>query len=90
MSDEPEQSPGRPAFAENWYLVLVGGLLVVICLALGVLWMTERNRRIAVEHEVKQLREELMAARLGSGMLGRPLPEKLRRQLFQSSSQPDK
>jgi len=88
MSDESEPSSGRSTAGESWYLVLVGGLLVVICLALGVLWVNERNRRMVAENEVMRLRRELMAARLSSGMLGRPLPEKLCRQLFQASSRP--
>ncbi len=90
MSDEPAQSSGRSVAVESWYLVLVGGLLMVICLALGVLWVNERNRRVVAEQEVVRLRRELMAMRLSSGMFGRPLPDKLRRQLFQASSQPAK
>jgi len=55
---------------DNRYLMLVGGLLLIISLTLGYLWQAERARRIttegriaALEQRVAQLSRELALAR---------------------------
>lgn len=52
MSDNENQD--KPE-SERGYLLLVGSLLLVICAALAVLWMTERRRRIRAETQIVKM-----------------------------------
>lgn len=38
---------------------MIGSLLLVICTALAVLWMTERSRRVRAERQVVKMRQTL-------------------------------
>ena len=56
------KEPTRPSEQSGGYLLLVGGLLILICLSLGTLWIMERKRRVAAE--ARALAAERTAARL--------------------------
>lgn len=43
----------------NRYLIVVGGLLLVICVSLAALWMIERGRRIRAEQRIVKLDQQL-------------------------------
>ena len=66
MTDESAQGTESPP-ADVKYLVIVGGLLLLIIVALAVLWMNERNGRIAAQRELARLRAAQSGA-LGSLM----------------------
>ena len=63
MPDEEHTDEAPDATGENRYLLLVGGLLLIIGMALGWLWLTERSRRINVERQAVEMRRELDRAR---------------------------
>ena len=44
---------------DNRYLMLVGGLMLIISLTLGYLWQTERVRRITAEGRIAALERRL-------------------------------
>ena len=76
MSDNGDQH--RPEAARG-YLILIGSLLLVICAALAVLWMTERSRRIRAEMRVMKMRKTLqmqqtLRALIGPRAAGEPDP----------------
>ena len=56
MSDDDDQHTTERS---SGYLIAVGSLLLVICAALAVLWMTERTRRIRAEVKVMEMRQTL-------------------------------
>lgn len=75
MTEQEGESTGPSVSAqgEGKYLVVVGGLLVVICAALAVLWVRERGARVAAESLAAtlqaQLQREQFSGALGKGML---------------------
>ena len=58
MCDEPGEGTDRPA-PDNRYLMLVGGLLLLICVSLAVLWIGERRRRIRAERDARRYRQSM-------------------------------
>ena len=66
----PSQVSGGP---DVKYLIVTGGLLVLIIVCLSVLWLMERNKRISAEVRLGQSLQ-----RQGSleNILGRMLPER--------------
>ena len=56
MSDGDGQNTAERS---SGYLIVVGGLLLVICAALAVLWMAERTRRIRAEVKVMRMQQTL-------------------------------
>ena len=48
-----------PPLTDTRYLLLVGGLLLIISVTLGYLWQGERRRRIAAEKQVVEMKVEL-------------------------------
>ncbi len=69
MSDNDRQTVS-PA-GDGKYLLLVGGILLVIVLTLAVLWQLERHRRISAQEKFTNCAEELNKANLYSEMLSR-------------------
>ena len=63
MPDEEHTDGTTVAAGEGRYLLLVGGLLLIIGMALGWLWTTERSRRIAAERRADAVQVELDSAR---------------------------
>jgi len=59
MADEDYADDATDATGEGSYLLLVGGLLLIIGMALGWLWLTERSRRIDAERRAVQVQREL-------------------------------
>jgi len=53
--NEPGQ---QEATRDTWYLVAVGGLLVIIVASLAALWLLERNRRVEAERRLVEVRNE--------------------------------
>ena len=79
MPDEAPANDAPGAAGESRYLLLVGGLLLIISMSLGWLWLTERSRRIRAERSAVQMRRDLDQARdqlkvLKSLPLNLPLP----------------
>ena len=79
MPDEEQPGEAPDAKIEGSYLLLVGGLLLIIGMALGWLWLTERTRRIDAEHRAIQmqverdsLKKKLDALVTGLSQKGRP------------------
>ena len=62
MPDEEhtDVAPGRAG--ESKYLLLVGGLLLIISMSLGWLWLTERARRITAQRSAARMQIELKQA----------------------------
>lgn len=58
MNNKSDEKATAPV-PDGRYLALVGGLLIVICVSLALLWMTERNRRINTEQRVERLQRSL-------------------------------
>ena len=66
MTNEHVQETAGPP-ADVRYLVVVGGLLLLIVVALAVLWVNERNGRIVAQIELTRLRVQ-QSGSLGSLM----------------------
>ena len=47
------------ALNDTRYVLLVGGLLLIISMTLGYLWQAERRRRIAAERQAVEMKVEL-------------------------------
>ena len=60
MGDETDTSTDGDR-SQGTYLTIAAGLLLVICVVLGFLWLSERNRRFRVERELRSLRHEAQA-----------------------------
>jgi len=57
-------TPDGPAAPNDTrYVLLVGGLLLIISMTLGYLWQTERRRRIRFEKQAVEMKVELDALR---------------------------
>ena len=63
MPDEEHTNDGPDAADDSKYFLLVGGLLLIICMALGWLWLKERSRRINAERQAAVIRQELDRAK---------------------------
>ena len=59
MPDEEHTDETPDAAGESGYLLLVGGLLLIISMALGWLWLTERSRRVDAERRAAKVQNEL-------------------------------
>ena len=75
MTEQNPRPPAPPAAAGSRYLLLVGGLLVLIIALLAVLWVRERQQRVAAQRDLQQARAALQ--RIGgqdrAGSLGEAL-----------------
>jgi hypothetical protein len=47
-------SGAKSAARDTWYLIAVGGLLIVIVASLAALWLMERNRRVDAERRLAE------------------------------------
>lgn len=76
MSEQENKSTGPSVSAqgEGKYLLVVGGLLVVICAALAVLWVRERSARVAAETLAAGLQAQLQRDQLGGALREGMLP----------------
>ncbi len=66
MSDNDKQPV--PPSGDSRYLLLVGGILMVIVLTLAALWQIERRRRMASDEKLTTYSEKLYKANLVSEM----------------------
>ncbi len=71
MPDEEHNDDAPDAASDGRYLLLVGGLLLIIMMALGWLWLTERSRRITAERRAVGMQRELDRARAREDALKR-------------------
>jgi len=69
MPDTPQ--PEKPGGPDVKYLIVTGGLLMLIIICLSVLWLAERNKRIAAEARLNQSlqRQSGLESALGQMML---------------------
>jgi len=70
--EETRQS-NSPGAAETKYLVAVGGLMVLIIILLGALWLRERRVSMAAQRELAALRRNAGAGGRLQAALGRML-----------------
>jgi len=84
MPEDERTDNQTPEAAESKYLLLVGGLLLIISMALGWLWLMERSRRITIERQAAQMRRELDGLRAQVDAL-KGLPRQL---VLPTASQP--
>lgn len=62
MPDEEHTNVAPARAGESKYLLLVGGLLLIISMSLGWLWLTERSRRITAQRRAERMQLELKQA----------------------------
>jgi len=75
IPEEPKRDTATAADAASpTYLMVVGGLLVLIIAMLAVLWMRERSRRVTAEKDLMELveRNQKMAGLFSQMMAGGP------------------
>jgi len=60
---EPAKTPPSSDWFERHFQTAVMGLLLCIAIALSVLWLRERNRRIDAELAMEEAQMELFATR---------------------------
>lgn len=62
MLNDGEITPaaGPPPLNDPRYLLLVGGLLLIISMTLGYLWKSEESRRIAAEKQVVEMQAQVV------------------------------
>jgi len=65
----PADSPS--ALNDTRYVLLVGGLLLIISMTLGYLWQAERRRRITAEKQAVEMKVELDALRKRAAYAGK-------------------
>ena len=63
MGQETQPTPTDPATVDGRYMLLVGGLLLVICLTSAVLWFLERRRRVQTESDLIDMAEQVSSLR---------------------------
>ena len=68
MNATPPDTGHMQTSQDSRYLLLVGGMLVLIIVLLGVLWMRERNARIAAEDRLARLRIQQQPGQMGQAL----------------------
>jgi hypothetical protein len=74
MPETKTDSLEETARGDAWRFGVVGGLLLLICVALALLWGVERRQRIRLEGEILRLRAQQrdMVSHIDSMFTGSP------------------